>query len=233
MEKILQKHKRLCLISAVVELLLLLTILLLILFKVENNIFQLITAIIISAIVVFNFAFEMIFNVIINRRKDAIELSSIELVESNEDKAYVFGGIGIIITGKNHYIRWVNTYIRMNFPSIIDKNIMDVFPDIKKLIEEIQQQTSKINICFSFKKLISYVSVPPSSNSYFDISFDFMSEIFEFIKPYIIKTQNDIFYSSIIIKLFVNLFLLFQLNQMQIYVASILNFTKNYSLKLF
>ena len=135
MEKILQKHKRLCLISAVVELLLLLTILLLILFKVENNIFQLITTIIISAIVVFNFSFEMIFNVIINIRKDAIELSSIELVESNEDKAYVFGGIGIIITGKNHYIRWVNTYIRMNFPSIIDKNIMDVFPDIKKLIE--------------------------------------------------------------------------------------------------
>lgn len=79
--------------------------------------------------------------------------------------------------------------------------------DIKKLIEEIQQQTSKINICFSFKKLISYLSVPPSSNSYFNISFDFMSEIFEFIKPYIIKTQNDIFYSSIIIKLFVNLFL--------------------------
>ena len=155
MEKILQKHKRLCLISAVVELLLLLTILLLILFKVENNIFQLITAIIISAIVVFNFSFEMIFNVIINRRKDAIELSSIELVESNEDKAYVFGGIGIIITGKNHYIRWVNTYIRMNFPSIIDKNIMDVFPDIKKLIENEEKGPESRDRRKDYQRLIS------------------------------------------------------------------------------
>lgn len=89
---------------------------------------------------------------------------------------------------------------------IHNKNSL-VEKDIIKLIEDVKQQTNKINICFSFKKLISYLTIPPSSSSYFDISFDFMSKIFEFIKPYIIKTQNDIFYSSIIIKLFVNLFL--------------------------
>ena len=78
---------------------------------------------------------------------------------------------------------------------------------IKELLDDTKKQSNKMNICYSFRKLISFLSISAGSNSYINISLECLENIFSFIKPYIIKTKDDPFYSSIIIKVFVSLFL--------------------------
>ena len=74
---------------------------------------------------------------------------------------------------------------------------------IKELLDDTKKQSNKMNICYSFRKLISFLSISAGSNSYINISLECLDDIFSFIKPYIIKTKDDSFYSSIIIKVFV------------------------------
>ena len=84
---------------------------------------------------------------------------------------------------------------------------------IKELLDDIKKQNNKMNICYSFRKLISFLSISAGSNTYINISLECLDDIFSFIKPYIIKTKDDSFYSSIIIKVFVSLFLSIKSNE--------------------
>lgn len=137
MKKILNKQRKICLISFLIEIALVILLFFMSINEfVDAKIFQIIAIIFISLIALFDFVLQLTFNIIIIKSKGNSEISSAELLGTNENEAYLFGKLGIIITDKNHTIRWVNEYISINYPSSVDKNILSIFPDLKELIDD-------------------------------------------------------------------------------------------------
>lgn len=72
---------------------------------------------------------------------------------------------------------------------------------INDKIIEIKALKDKMNICYSIKQLISIFNISPNSKSSLNLSFETITNLFSFIKEYLVKFSNDNFSSNLIIKL--------------------------------
>ena len=105
----------------------------------------------------------------------------------------------------------------------IDDNNNILENKIIKLVEEILIQKKQYKKNYSLKKLIGIFNISNNSNKSLNISMKCIDELIKFLKNELINSINDLFYSSLIIKLFVNIFLSIKSNE----------FLRNYYLKVF
>lgn len=118
----------------IIQIILLIGLFLIVIFYPNEKWSALLTNIYLGAVILYSFMTQMIFNIIISKKKNNAELTSAELIGTNENEAYLFAQLGIIITNKDYTIRWVNDYISMTYPSIIDKSIFEIFPDLNDFV---------------------------------------------------------------------------------------------------
>jgi hypothetical protein len=94
---------------------------------------------------------------------------------------------------------------------------------IKKSLSDVIFQKNKFNKIYSIKKLMSIFNINNNSKESLNISMKCMDDLMKFLKDELINSNNDIFYSSLVMKLSVNIFISIKSNE----------FLRNYYLKLF
>ena len=94
---------------------------------------------------------------------------------------------------------------------------------IKKSLSDVIFQKNKFNKIYSIKKLMSIFNIKNNSKESLNISMKCMDDLMKFLKDELINSNNDIFYSSLVMKLSVNIFISIKSNE----------FLRNYYLKLF
>lgn len=146
MKKLLKNQRQISYISLAAEILALVILFLLVLYYPNENWTQQLSNILLGVIILYSFITPMVFNIIISKKKNSTELTSAELIGTNENEAYLFAQLGIIIANKDFTIRWVNDYITLNFPSVIDKSLFEIFPDLKDFVlnEDKKEQYASI-----------------------------------------------------------------------------------------
>lgn len=103
-------------------------------------------AIIGAGLVIIDLIFLWFCLVSLTRSKQKSNLKAAEIIGSDVQEAYNFGMVGLVVIDDNDRVLWSNELFRQRQINIIDFNIFEWQPELRKLIDSNENETVKIDI---------------------------------------------------------------------------------------